>query len=259
MIDFEIIENFNVCPKSKFEILHFFYLKNQEEGIEDTIQLLSEYNLYKGNVTEALNCLLKGLILNEKLSSLYQILIGDIYYLNLGNYKKAIKYYLLGIGNGYYNTNVYLNLGQSYEFIGDITNAKLYFDLSLKVDNTNSKTYWNLIPLAENIDEVIKLSVDSLKYETSKEHKNKMEVYQKCFLSIKYDNVNLISDENNGVARSYKWFFQLGYKPLIFYSKWKLYDYLFTITDHKKPFYEYGVSFGYSFEYLLNNYIWLWF
>ena len=47
----------------------------------------------------------------------------------------------------------------------------------------------------------------------------------------------------------------MGYKPLIFYSKWKLYDYLFTITDHKKPFYEYGVSFGYSFEYLLNNYI----
>ena len=72
--------------------------------------------------------------------------------------------------------------------------------------------------MAENIDEVIKLSVDSLKYETSKEHKNKMEVYQKCFLSIKYDNVNLISDENNGVARSYKWFFQLGYKPLIFYN-----------------------------------------
>ena len=112
------------------------------------------------------------MILNKTQAPLYQILIGDIYYLNIGNYKKAIDYYLSGIGNGYNNTDVLLNLAQSYEFpAADVTNAKVYFDLSLKEDDTNSITYWNCISWANNIDEVIKLSEDSIKHQSCNDFK----------------------------------------------------------------------------------------
>ena len=62
------------------------------------------------------------------------------------------------------------------------------------------------------------------------------------------------SSSNHSYTRSAKWFFSLPKLPKIFFNRWSFFDALITLTDNSRPFYEFGVWNGVSFQYLINTF-----
>ena len=70
-----------------------------------------------------------------------------------------------------------------------------------------------------------------------------------------YKFTQLLNSEHqlHYLARSFNWFFQLHYKPKVYFNRWDFFDYIILQIDKSKPFYEFGVWRGHSFEYLMRS------
>ena len=55
-------------------------------------------------------------------------------------------------------------------------------------------------------------------------------------------------------VRSIKWIFSLPQLPKLFFNRWDFFDEIIKLTDQSRPFYEFGVWNGVSFQYLINTY-----
>ena len=51
--------------------------------------------------------------------------------------------------------------------------------------------------------------------------------------------------------RSFDWFLNLKDTPKVYFNRWHLFDDMIKLADKTRPFYEYGVWMGVSFEYLI--------
>ena len=72
---------------------------------------------------------------------------------------------------------------------------------------------------------------------------------------FKFDVKNELikSEKGHPYVRSFKWIFDLSNKPQMFFNKWSLFRYVFKICDTSKPFYEFGVWTGNSFNFIIQN------
>ena len=69
-----------------------------------------------------------------------------------------------------------------------------------------------------------------------------------------FDALIASSESNHPYTRSIKWVFSLPKLPKIFFNRWDFYDAVIALAENSRPFYEFGVWNGISFQYLINNF-----
>tara|TARA_B100001057_G_scaffold499240_1_gene609135 strand:+ start:698 stop:2113 length:1416 start_codon:yes stop_codon:yes gene_type:complete len=172
---------------------------------------------------------------------------GD-YELAIKNYKNAIK-----LKKNYYEA--YCNLGNSKKDLGDIKAAKFYYKKALKINPKDFETMWNMHGVSFSIDEAIKWLDKCLKAEDSCLKAKLMLSALKYLKNDKFD-YNQFSKTNlkrHPFMRSFNWLFQLKNTPKLFFNKFSLFDYVIKNSIKSRPFYEFGVWKGVSFEYIIRS------
>lgn len=238
------------CDISIYEIIYNI-LTNQSEIQDNKI---------------IIRCLEDGITDDDLYKNRLQYLLG-LEYDNMGLYDKSIPYYHLSILHQYDCFTIYNNLGNAYNNIGETQKAITYLDLALEKKPDLAVTYWNKIAtLTDSIQEAIVLLQYAINYCHSNDSIHRMNqdelIYQinitglQC-ITNKMTHFTLDTNtetENHYYKRSYDWYINLGYQPKIIFNRYYFYDYLLESNPDikNKPFYEYGVWYGYSFRYLLN-------
>jgi len=69
-----------------------------------------------------------------------------------------------------------------------------------------------------------------------------------------FNNLLASSDSNHPYTRSIKWVFSLPKLPKIFFNRWDFFDAVIALSENSRPFYEFGVSKGISFQYIINTF-----
>ena len=69
-----------------------------------------------------------------------------------------------------------------------------------------------------------------------------------------FDTLISSPDSDHPYTRSIKWVFSLVHLPKIFFNRWDFYKAVVGIADKSRPFYEFGVWNGISFQYLINTF-----
>ena len=174
----------------------------------------------------------------------------------LGYYLKAINYYekVIDIDSNY--IKALNNLGNIFNQIYEPQKARECFNKIIKLDRGDMEVYCNLHGVASNIDEALSFLKKS--YEVDNKHiKTKimigaLEGYKGNF--EKFNNLLASTDSNHTYARSVKWVFSLPKLPKIFFNLVDFYNMIIPLTDKSRPFYEFGVWNGNSFQYLINTF-----
>ncbi len=150
----------------------------------------------------------------------------------------------------------YNNLGIIFDNNYDTINAKKNFDQALKIDPFFIDALWNLQCCSKTIDDALiifeKINQIDKNHIKSKIMLSALKVYKKDFSD--YKKLMKSSDSDHPYARSIKWIFSLNKLPKIFFNKWDFFNFSISLTDKKRPFYEYGVRMGHSFKYLIKTF-----
>jgi len=172
---------------------------------------------------------------------------GD-YELAIKNYKNAIK-----LKKNYYEA--YCNLGNSKKDLGDVKSAKFYYKKALKINPKDFETIWNMHGVSFSIEEAIKWLSECLNAE---DNCLKAKLMISALKYLKNDKVdfNQLRETNlkkHPFMRSFSWLFQLENTPKLLFNKFNLFDYVIQNSITDRPFYEFGVWKGVSFEYILKS------
>ena len=69
-----------------------------------------------------------------------------------------------------------------------------------------------------------------------------------------FDVLVASSEASHPCTRSIKWVFSLPQLPKIFFNRWDFFDAVIALADKSRPFYEFGVWNGISFQYFINTF-----
>ena len=152
--------------------------------------------------------------------------------------------------------NLYNNLGVVFEELGKLKKAKKFTQKALEIDPNYVDAYWNLHSFATNIDEALtilkKLYKINNKHIRAKIMISALEAFKNN--SEKFNFLDTTPESNHPYTRSIKWIFSLPKLPKIFFNRWDFYDGIIKISENSRPFYEFGVWYGMSFQYLINTF-----
>ncbi|MDC0152812.1 tetratricopeptide repeat protein [Candidatus Pelagibacter sp.] len=154
------------------------------------------------------------------------------------------------------NASAHNNLGFVFNQLRELQKAKSCFEKAIQIQPNYSEAYWNLHSFASNIDEalniLIKLNDINNKFIKAKIMISALKGFKGKFED--FDTLIRSSESNHPMMRSIKWVFSLPKLPKIFFNRWKFFDAIVAQTNKSRPFYEFGVLNGISFQYLINSF-----
>ena len=110
--------------------------------------------------------------------------------------------------------------------------------------------------LASDVDEALtilkKLYEIDKKYIKAKIMISVLESFKGNFSD--FDALNTPPESDHPLMRSARWISTLPKLPKIFFNRWDFFDAVVALTDKSRPFYEFGVWTGTSFQYLINTF-----
>ena len=207
-----------------------------------------------GETFKAKDCYEKAIELNPNYIEAYNNL-GIILKI-LGEYKRSISCHEKAIELNPNYIEAYNNLGNVFQELGENLKAKDCYEKAIQLNPNYVHTYWNLHGLSTNIEEA--LSLLKKLHKIDNEHTKAkimiaaLEGYKGNFKM--FDEVLNSSNSNHPSVRSVKWVFSLGKLPNIFFNRWLFFDAVIKLADSSRPFYEFGVWRGISFQYLINTF-----
>ena len=174
----------------------------------------------------------------------------------IGDIKKAQNCYKKAIAIDPSYVNAHHNLGASLNDLSDFHKAKDCYKKAIEIDPNYAPSYWNLHSLSSNIDEA--LTILQKLYEIDSGHTNAeiMISILQCYKG----NLNRFKDllklhkADHPFVRSAKWVFSLPKLPNIFFNRLHFFDAVIALSDNSRPFYEFGVWKGVSFQHLIKNF-----
>ena len=174
----------------------------------------------------------------------------------LGDCQNAIKYLEKAIElNPNYGT-AYNSLGVVLIDSGDKIRGKNCFEKAIELNPNSIAAIWNLHQFSSNTEEaltILKKIIDIDKnYIRAKAIISAIEGYKGDF-----NNFEVLMNSHESThpyIRSIKWVFSLSKLPKLFFSRWDFFDEIIKLTDQSRPFYEFGVWNGVSFQYLIHKY-----
>ena len=174
----------------------------------------------------------------------------------LGKLQKAINCYEKVIQIHPNHAGAHYNLGMVFNELGKPKKAISCYEKAIKIDPNYSDAYWNLHSLASDIDEALtrlkKLHNINNKFLKAKIMISALQGFKGNF--NEFDALIASSELNHPYTRSIKWIFSLPILPKIFFNRWDFYDAVIALAENSRPFYEFGVWKGISFQYLINNF-----
>ena len=145
-------------------------------------------------------------------------------------------------------------LGIIYYNMGYEEKAKLHYRQAMQINKNNHILYWNLYGLSKNLKEarenLKKCMLLNRDFKQAKLTLAALDYYEND--KIQYNEL-IKSEKGHPFVRSFKWIFDLSNKPQMFFNKWSLLRYIFKICDTSRPFYEFGVWTGNSFNFIIKN------
>ena len=179
-----------------------------------------------------------------------------IIYKELSEYQKAISCYEKAIEIDPNFVAAHNNLGAIFDNMDENKKAKDCYEKVIEIDPNFAGTYWNLHGTASDIDEA--LSILKKLYEIDNKH-TKAKILIAALEGYK-GNFNIFNDilkssnSNHPYTRSINWVFSLPKLPKIYFNRHDFFDAVIKLADNSRPFYEFGVWNGISFQYLINTF-----
>ena len=262
----------NINKKIDIEKIFLLAVKNHKEHNFDTAQNLygkvlkidPEYVFAHNNIgiifqnlkenQKAISCYEKAIEINPNYADAHNNL-GTIFN-NLGDNKKAINCYEKAIEINPNYVDAHYNLGNTLRDLGEYQKALGFYLKTIKINPNHTETYWNLHGQSSNIDEAL-LILKKL-YKINNNHiKSKIMISALEGYKGNFKNFNELlnsSHSNHPYTRSIKWVFSLPKLPNLTFNRWDFFDAVIKLTDNSRPFYEFGVWNGVSFQYLINTF-----
>ena len=207
-----------------------------------------------GELKKAIDCYKKAIQINPNHVAAHNNL--GLVFKELGELKKAIDCYQKAIQINPSHVAAHNNLGLVFYGLSECKKAMGCYKKAIQIQSNYSDAYWNLHSLASDIDEALTILKKLYKFD------NKF-IKAKIMISAlqgfkgnfnDFDALTASSESNHPYTRSIKWVFSLPKLPKIFLNRWEFYDAVVALTDKSRPFYEFGVWNGISFQYLINTF-----
>ena len=174
----------------------------------------------------------------------------------MGELKKAIHCYQKVIQINPNHVVAHNNLGLVFYGLSECKKAIGCYKKAIQIQSNYSDAYWNLHSLASDIDEALtilkKLYEFDNKFIKAKIMISALQGFKGNF--NEFDALITSPESNHPYTRSIKWVFSLPKLPKIFLNRWKFYDAVVALAEKSRPFYEFGVWNGISFQYLINTF-----
>ena len=148
------------------------------------------------------------------------------------------------------------NIGNIYKKMGRLEEARENFKKVIELQPTYIDSLWNLSASESKIDnaeywlnEILKIKVNHLPSKL-------MKAAFRFYMGDKNYFNSLMQSEysQHPYMRSFSWVFSLQNLPELYFNRWHFFDAIVKKTIISKPFYEFGVWNGASFNYLIKNY-----
>ena len=207
-----------------------------------------------GELQKAKSCYEKAIEINPSYVSAHNNL-GIILLLS-GEFQKAKSCFEKTIEINPSNAKAHNNLGIAFQELGELQKAKSCIEKAIEINPNYVDAYWNLHSFTSDIDEALTIlkktyEIDN-KYIRAKIMISALQGFKGNF--NEFDALIASSDSNHPYMRSIKWIFSLPKLPKIFFNRWDFYDGVIALSENSRPFYEFGVWYGISFQYLINNF-----
>ena len=207
-----------------------------------------------GENRKAINCFQKTIQINPNHEQAHNNL--GVVFNELGEDQKAIGYFQKAIQINPNYASAHNNLGAIFMQLGKLQKAKSCLQKAIQIRPNYSEAYWNLHSLASDISEALtilkKLYDIDKKFIKAKIMISALEGFKGNFND--FDVLITSPEANHPHIRSIKWIFSLPQLPKIFFNQWDFFDAVVSLTDKSRPFYEFGVWNGISFQYLINTF-----
>ena len=240
--------------------------KNQEakEYFKKAIEIDPNYADAHNN----LGNIFQELIENQKAKSCYEKAIDinpnnvnahynlGVILQELGENQKAKECYekVIKINPNY--AEAHNNLGNIFQELIENQKAKSCYEKAIKIDPNHVLAHWNSHGQSSSIDEALLILKKLYKIDNnhikSKITISALEGYKGNFKM--FDEILASSDSNHPITRSVKWVFSLPKLPKIFFNRLDFFDAVIKLTYNSRPFYEFGVWNGVSFQYFINTF-----
>ena len=151
----------------------------------------------------------------------------------------------------------YINMGNAFADIGDIKSARDCYKKALKIKPNYSKTYFNFFVISHKINDAITWLEKSVSADSKHIEAKLMLAGVKAFKgdSAEYDKILVKAAYNeHPYIRSFAWVFALDEVPSLYFERYSFFDAIIQLSDHSRPFYEFGVWRGESFKYLMRTF-----
>ncbi|XAT62099.1 hypothetical protein GN278_15790 [Rhodobacteraceae bacterium Araon29] len=150
----------------------------------------------------------------------------------------------------------YNNFGNVATDQADMVTAQKHFLKSIELDPNKASAYWNLHSTTKDLD-VAKAIVELC---LEKDANYEPAVYTLAAINAYkgdrqfFDWLMSTDVASDSVLRSIDWILSLPKLPDLHFNRWSLFDAAIKMSDKTRPFYEYGVWMGESFNYLIKAY-----
>ena len=148
------------------------------------------------------------------------------------------------------------NLAIILSDLGKLQEAELSIHKATKINPNYANSYWSLYSLSNNIEEAEKRIKQYLEIE-----KNHLKAQLTlCALKLHqgekllFHNLNESANKDHPLMRSIRWVSSLSNLPELFFHRWAFFDSMIKKSKKNRPFYEFGVWRGISFQYLINTF-----
>ena len=174
----------------------------------------------------------------------------------LGESQKGMSYFQKAIEIQPNFANAHYNLGIAFNELNEFEKAIGFYEKAIQINPNYSDAYWNLHSFASDIDEALTILKKSYDMDNKFIRAKIMIGGLQCFKGNFKDFDALIASpkSNHPLMRSIKWVFSLPNLPKIFFDRWNFYDAVVALAEKSRPFYEFGVWNGISFQYLINTF-----
>ena len=174
----------------------------------------------------------------------------------LGKYTKATNSYKKAIEIRPNFAAAHNNLGDTLSELGEHEKAISCYQKAIQIKPDYSEAYWNLHSFASNIDEALnilkKLYKINNKFTKAKIMISALQGFQGNFND--FEILTTSPESKHPYTRSIKWVFSQPKLPKIYFNRWSFYDGVVVLAEKTRPFYEFGVWNGISFQYLIKTF-----
>ena len=203
---------------------------------------------------KAISCYEKTIGINYNYENAHYSL--GIIFQTIGEDQKAKSSYEKVIKINPNNVGALNNLGLIHKNLNDYKKAKEYYESAIKINSNFIYAYWGLHGCTSNIDEAL-LALKRL-YKTG--NKDIIVIIMLSALQgfkgdfNDFNDLLKTSDASHPYIKCIQWVFSQPKLPKVCFKRSDFFNVAIELSVNSRPFYEFGVWRGNSFQYLINTF-----